>query len=53
MELTDMVALIVVLLVMAIWDWVAVVMDHRAGRADSPHGGRRDAKPPDASPIGE
>jgi hypothetical protein len=30
MEFTDIVALIVVLLVMAIWGWVVVVMD-RAG----------------------
>jgi hypothetical protein len=52
MELTDIVALIVVPLVMAIWGWVAVVMD-RAGRADLPPGGRRDGKPSGTSLSGE
>jgi hypothetical protein len=45
MEFTDIVALIVVLLVMAIWGWVVVVMD-RAGWAGLPLGGLRGGKPP-------
>ena len=47
MELTDIVALIIILLVMGVWGWVIVGMDHRAARSGLPPGGRRDdGKPP-------
>jgi hypothetical protein len=48
MELTDTVALIAVLLLMAIWGWVALAVDRSAGRSDLPPGGKS-GKPPSAS----